>query len=409
MSQNIFVGRQPILDRHGRIYGYELLYRNSEKNRFPQVDPEKATVQLLVNTFLTIGVDKIAGNALSFINFTGELLTKDIFTSLRPDRIVVEILEDVEITPALLTRIRELKLKGFIFALDDFVLQEQYLVHESLFEMIDFVKVDFMKADAAERNRIETFLKRYPHIWKLAEKLETVEQYNEALGRGYDLFQGYFFAAPEVISGVDIPFNFDLQVQLLEKMNEDNVNINDIASLIRRDISLSFKLLRFINTMAFEVPMRIVSIKQAIVLIGLKETRKWLHILTLVDMAEQSGGHIKALISCSLTRAKLCELLAGYKGQANTDECFLVGMFSLLDVIMNKSWDEIIQLMPLSEKTAMTLRREWTDLTPFLELAIAVERFDWDRIELYAKILGIPPETLGGFSQEANLWAQLLD
>ncbi|MBB4823614.1 EAL and modified HD-GYP domain-containing signal transduction protein [Sporosarcina luteola] len=409
MSQNIFVGRQPILDRHGRIYGYELLYRNSEKNRFPQIDPEKATVQLLVNTFLTIGVDKIAGNALSFINFTGDLLTKDIFTGLRPDRIVIEILEDVEITPALLTRIRDLKHKGFIFALDDFVLQEQYLVHESLFEMIDFVKVDFMHADAAERNRIEAFLKKYPHIWKLAEKLETVEQYNEALARGYDLFQGYFFAAPEVISGVDIPFNFDLHVQLLEKMSEDSVDINDIACLIRRDISLSFKLLRFINTMAFEVPMRIVSIKQAIVLIGLKETRKWLHILTLVELAEQSGGHIKALISYSLTRAKLCELLAGYKRQANTDECFLVGMFSLLDVIMNKSWDDIIQLMPLSEKTEMTLRREWTDLTPFLELAIAVERFDWERIELYAKFLGIPPETLGLFSQEANRWARLLD
>ena len=151
----IFVGRQPILDLHGNIYGYELLYRNSEKNVFPGIDPEKATIELLVNTFLSIGVDNIVGKSLSFINFSGKLLAQDVFDSLDPKRVVIEILEDVEITPSLLSKMRKLKEAGFALALDDFVLHKEYERNTNLFALIDYIKVDFLASTIAERSEIE--------------------------------------------------------------------------------------------------------------------------------------------------------------------------------------------------------------------------------------------------------------
>ena len=155
---NTFVGRQPILDQHGDIYGYELLYRNSYKNFFPNVNPEQATIGLLVNTFLTLGIDKVAGNRLSFINFTGELLAQDLFTNLDPERVVIEVLENVEITASLLTKLRHLKEMGFKIALDDFILQEQYSIHSQLFNIVDFIKVDYVDTTPAVRLEIENSL-----------------------------------------------------------------------------------------------------------------------------------------------------------------------------------------------------------------------------------------------------------
>lgn len=156
---SIFIGRQPILGRQGNIYAYELLYRNSEKNVFPDINPEQATISLLVNTFLTLGVDQVTSGVPSFINFSGELLAQDIFMSLNPDKIVIEILENVEITPALLRRLQMFKEAGFKLALDDFVLQDQYMAYPQLFELVDIVKVDFMMTDTSEKMRIKEFLK----------------------------------------------------------------------------------------------------------------------------------------------------------------------------------------------------------------------------------------------------------
>ena len=331
MESHIFVGRQPILDSEGRIYGYELLHRNSEQNSFPDIDPEQATIQLLVNTFLSIGVDQVSGKSKSFINFSGELLIKDIFSSLNSEYVVIEILEDVAITPMLISRIREIKNDGFQLALDDFILQEQYALHTELFELIDYVKVDFLAVDEKGRQSIERFIKQYPHIQMLAEKIETEEQFQSAKNSGYNLFQGYFFAKPEIIRGVDIPANLNLHMQIISKLNDSEPNIDEIANLILHDISSTYKLLRFINTMHFKVPKSIGSVKQAIVLIGLRELRKWMRILMLHEISDHtSSGRIKALVSYSMTRAKMCELVAFRTGHSNGDEHFFVGLFSLL-------------------------------------------------------------------------------
>ncbi|MGG0669505.1 HDOD domain-containing protein [Lederbergia citrisecunda] len=410
MELHIFVGRQPILDSEGGIYGYELLYRNSEENSFPDIDPEQATIQLLINTFLSIGVDQISGKSKSFINFSGELLIKDIFSNLKPECIIIEILEDVEITPALISRIREIKQDGFRFALDDFIVQDQYRLHPELFELIDYVKVDFLAVDEKGRRYIERFIKKYPHIKMLAEKIETEEQFQIAKKSGYDLFQGYFFAKPEIIKGVEIPSNLNLHMQIISKLNENDPDIDEIANLILHDISLTYKLLRYINTMNFEVPKSVGSVKQALVLIGLRELKKWMRVLMLQNIGDHSSsGRIKALVSYSMSRAKMCELVAIRTGYPNGDEHFFVGLFSLLDAIMKRSWDDILPLFPFSEEVAETLQGKKTDLTAYLELAIATERFDMEKIDSIGKRFGLSKEEIVMFSNKANHWAQQLE
>lgn len=405
---NIFVGRQPILDRKGNIYGYELLYRNSDKNEFPaNVDPEQATIQLLVNTFLSIGMNQIAPDCLAFINFSGKLLAQDIFTKLNPNQIVIEILEDVEITPALLTRLRTFKEAGFKLALDDFVLQDQYLQQKELFQLVDIIKVDFLQSDETSRRRIQQFMNDYPMIRLLAEKIETEEDFQDALRSGYHLFQGYFFAKPEIIKSVDIPTNVVLHFQIMRELQKESPNIQQIADLIMRDVALSYKLLRLINSLAFDIPKQIQSIKQALVLIGLKEARKWLQVLTLHDigLAEESG-RVKALVDYSLQRAKFCELVAKSKRQKNTDEYFLAGMFSLINAILRRKWEDILPLLSLSEDVVNTLVGELTPITPYLQLAIAIERFDWETVQRLSNQIGISEKELSRLSLKAHQWVQ---
>ncbi|WP_301110127.1 EAL and HDOD domain-containing protein [Sporosarcina sp.] len=404
---SIFIGRQPILERQGNIYAYELLYRNSEENFFPDINPEQATISLLVNTFLSVGIDQVTNGVPSFINFSGELLAQDLFMSLNPNQVVIEILEDVEITPALLRRLENFKEAGFTIALDDFVLQNQYIQHPQLFELIDIIKVDFMNTSKAERDAIKIFLKKYPAIILLAEKVETEADYQLALNSGYDLFQGYFFAKPEIIKSAEVPSNTLIHMQILEYFQKDAPSISDLSEVIMRDVSISYKLLRFINSYGFEIPRQISSIKQAIVLIGLDETKKWLQVLMLHDLArDANSGRVSALVELSLRRARAFELLAKYKRKPNKDEYFLTGMFSLIDAVMSMKWEDILPLLSLSDVIIDTLNGRTTEMTPYLELIVAVERFDWEKVGRLSEELRIPKRKLGEIFLQAMRWSQ---
>ncbi|WP_303968525.1 EAL and HDOD domain-containing protein [Sporosarcina ureae] len=403
---SIFIGRQPIFDRPGNIYAYELLYRNSEENFFPDINPEQATISLLVNTFLSVGIDQVTSGVRSFINFSGELLAQDLFMSLDPNQVVIEILEDVEITPALLHRLRMFKEAGFTLALDDFILQDQYLMYSQLFELVDIVKVDFMLTNVVQKNRIATFLRKYPKLILLAEKVETEADYQLALRSGYHLFQGYFFAKPEIIKSADIPSNTLVHLQIIDYFRKDTQSIDQLCDLIMRDVSISYKLLRFINSLAFDIPRQISSIKQAIMLIGLNGTKKWLQVLMLHDLGvEQQDGRVKVLVELSLRRARACEQLAKYKRKSNKDEYFLTGMFSLIDAVMRRKWEDVLPLLSLSDVIIDTLNGKETEMSSYLQLVKAVECFDWETVERLSAELSIPKKVLSEIYLQAMRWS----
>lgn len=407
---NVFVGRQPIFDCNGNIYAYELLYRNSEVNQFPNINPEKATIELLIHTFLTIGIDRLVGQSKSFINFSEKLLKNDIIHQLNPKFVVVEILEDVEITPSLIPHIVKLKEKGFKIVLDDFVLKSQNDTYEQLMKLTNIIKVDFLHTSLEERSKVEQFVKRYPNVSLLAEKIETEDEYEEAKKLGYHLFQGFYFARPEIVKGSDIPTNHALYLHLFQKLNDDEANIDYITQLFMHDVSLSYKLLRYINSLAFDIPVKINSIKQAIMLMGLNKARKWMQILLLHDIGKGVGmGREKALINNSLTRAKICELIAKHHKKQDADKFFLAGMFSLINVIMKQNWEDILPKISLTDEINRTFLGEQTEITPYIQISEALEKLDMDLIDKYAQELGLSGATISDILKQAHKWTTHFD
>ncbi|MDI2586661.1 HDOD domain-containing protein [Psychrobacillus sp. NEAU-3TGS] len=334
---DIFVARQPIFTQDEHIFAYELLYRNGQDNSFPTIAGDEATLDVLTHSFLTIGINELAGEKLCFINFTENLLKKEVFSKFPANRIVVEILEDIPITTALIENLREIKSLGFLIALDDFVLQKNVNLYGELFSLVDYIKVDFLLSTRTERYAIERIVKaNYPNIVLLAEKVETREQFHEARAAGYKLFQGYFFAKPEVIKGSEIPANLAQYFRIINLLRNNSVSVEEISNEIERDVSLSFKVLKMINSPAVRSKSKVRSIKQGVLILGLEELNHWLYVLLLRESKKNHSGDGMALIEASLFRAKLCELLARRKSLQNASEYFLVGMFSLIDTLLHR-------------------------------------------------------------------------
>jgi len=410
---NVFVGRQPIFDRAGNVFGYELLYRDGPNNAFPQgINPEKATLELLVNTFLTIGIDRLVGRSKSFINFSQLSLQDDIIDQLDSRFVIIELLEDIEFTNEVIATLRELRKKGFKIALDDFSLRRinKEAIIPELFEKVNFVKVDFLNTEAHERRQIESLAKKYRNITLLAEKIESAVEHEEAEQNGYLLFQGYHYSRPQVIKGKEISPNYLLHFQLLKEFNEIEPNIDKLSKLFMRDVSLSYKLLRYINSLTFEIPHQVTSIQQAIMLMGLRKAKRWLRILILRDLGIGEGrGREKALIERSLVRAKLIELIAQHKRKPNADEFFLAGLFSLIDLIMQSGIEYIVPELSLSDKITATLLGEETEITPYLDLVIMLESLDGRIDEEHLEVLGLKAQTVAQFVQKAHQWATMFD
>ena len=244
----VFIGRQPIFNIHEQIVAYELLYRNKNVNAFPLIDSDAATVDVLVNSFFSIGIDEVTKGRPCFVNFTENLLMGTMLDYLDPSKVVIEVLEDVPITEQLVERVKELKERGFKIALDDFVLDENVTVYDELFNYIEYIKVDFLLSPLLERMEIENKVKtHFPNIKLLAEKVETRNQFEVAKHSGYVLFQGYFFEQPQIIKSTDIPANTLQYFQIIALLKDEEPNINLLAKGIERDISLSYKLLQLIN------------------------------------------------------------------------------------------------------------------------------------------------------------------
>lgn len=407
----IFIGRQPIFDVEEKLFAYELLYRSgTEKNEFVAVDSDMATVEVLINSFFSIGFDELASGKPCFINFTETLLMSDIFESLSPKEIVVEVLEDVPITEKVVRRIEEIRNMGFRIALDDFVLQDNVNLYDRLFRYTNYIKVDFLLSTEAERNEIEQkVLTKYPHITLLAEKVETRAQYMEAKSIGYQLFQGYYFKQPQIIKGTEIPTNLMQYYQVIALLKSEEPDIDELVNQIEHDVALSFKLLKLINTSSKRTKKKIRSIKQAILLLGLTDLQKWVYILAYRESGRKKGMDVyEELMKSSLCRAKLCELMAKRIGYRNYSEYFLVGMFSLIDALLEKPMNDILTQLPLSNEIVGIISGAKTELSAILQMTIALEKQDWETVESLKGELDLSSEDLFEFVQNANKWTSNL-
>lgn len=376
-NMNVFVARQPIFDTKQKVIGYELLYRLSDENHFHGQDGDRATTEVIANSFLLIGLEDLTGGKRAFINFTQNLLTSDVAYSLPKELVAVEILEDVEVSAELVAACRKLKKSGYMLVLDDFVIKPEFA---PLMEMADMIKVDFLNSVYEERLELARWFGP-KKVTLLAEKVETREAFEEAIKMGYSCFQGYFFSKPVILSGKDISVYKMNFLQVLSEINRSETDFGRIENIIKRDVSLSYKLLKYINSAAYGFRTRITSIKHALVMLGMTEVKKWISLIALREMVDDKPGEI---MTSSIIRAKFGELLAPVIGFGEQSaELFLMGIFSMLDAIVDRPMHVVVKDLPISEEIKTALLGEQNSYRDVFDLIVAYEKGDWDEFERY--------------------------
>jgi len=399
---DIFLARQPILDRFNKLIGYELLFRDNERNIYQGEDGDKATIEVIKNSFINIGIEKVTGDKKAFINFTENILKSDIFEVLPAKSVIIEILEDIEPTEQLVELCKKLKKLGYVIALDDFVYSDKY---RSLIEIVDIIKVDFKITKGYERREVIKQVNS-SNIKFLAEKVESTEEFNEAVSYGYVYFQGYYFSKPLMVSGKKISENETIYIKILQEINNENFTIESVEGLVKRDVSLSYKLLKLINSANYSFVNEIRSIKQALALLGEKEIKKWLYLIVFKTIGKSKP---EIVIINSLTRAKFAELIAEKIGiEVNSFNAYLTGILSMIEVLLDAPLEEILEeiLIPTQVKDGLN-GVESNVYRKLLNLIIEYEKGEWNEVSKISKELKLDEKWLPNAYYEAIFYARL--
>lgn len=393
-----FVARQPIFTKKQQVFAYELLFRQAQEHSTCQAsDSNDATIQVLENTLINLGFEQLTNHHPAFVNFPADILMSSFITALPKEMIVIEILETVHPTPEIILRCQELKALGFRLALDDFIFSPDY---EPLLPLADYIKIDFRATTTSERQALVNQLKR-PGLLFLAEKVETHEEFQEALSSGYSLFQGYFFCKPEILTGTSVQINKHSAFLFMQELIEPEINYKKLENILRHDISLSYKILRFINSPYFGFRTEITSIHQALTLLGQKELYKWSALLVLSNLAVNKPAE---LLTLALVRARFAELIAKQMRQKNGYEFFLAGMFSLMDAFLNRSMNDIVTNLPIHEDVKDAMLGSDNTIGKVLRLIAAYEKADWAEGESLSASLKLSESQLAEDYYQAQLW-----
>ncbi len=399
---DVYLARQPIFNKNLKLYGYELFYRNSQINNFNCEDGDKASGDVIMNCFHLIGIENITGGKKAFINFTDSLIKEGIATLLPKKDLVIEILETVQPCVDVVISCSDLKNKGYTIALDDFVFSEEYI---PLIAMADIIKVDFLSTPPHIKESLVKSLKNR-NIKFLAEKIETREQFEQAKKWGYSLFQGYFFSKPVIMAVNDVsPIKLNY-MQLIQKANAADFDFEKIAEIVSRDVSLSYKLLRMVNSAAFGLRTRVKSVRQALVLLGSEEIKKWVSLIAIRGIGDDQPEEV---ITTSLVRARFLEQLSViYNKAARHDECFLTGLFSTLDVLMNRPMLEILQEIAVTEEIVDALILKEGRMGHAYDLILSYEKANWESVEQLCGELGFDTGRVSDIYIEALGWSHQL-
>lgn len=396
-----YVARQPIFDRKKRIFAYELLFRNSLENYMPKVDEDMASSQILSSTYYTIGLEKITSGKRAFINFTQNLL-EDMAPLFFPKATtVVEILENVKPSGKIIDALKAIRKNGNIIAMDDFVFSKESIV---FLQHVDIIKIDFKStsADVAESIIKKVSEAGYKTLF-LAEKIETEAEFQNALRMGFSYFQGYFFCRPEIIKGRQISTSQVSLLKIVSEVNQHDFDISRIETFIERDVNLSFKLLKYINSAYFKRMREISTIRDALMMMGTDELKRF---VTLMAISQMDASKPNALIYTSAFRAKFCELCA----RASTrDDCsgelFTLGIFSLIDAILDQPMESIMNQLPLAPKIKAALTSGEGPMSHYLKLTEAYERADWASVSRLCSTIELNEADLPSLYIDACAWS----
>lgn len=403
-GDNAFIARQPIFDQNKRVFAYELLFRaSSASHTCEAVDGNKATSEVIANTMFAFGGRNILGGRRGFLNFTREHLFVDYSGILDPKQIVIEVLESVPPDDDVVKACLSLKERGFTIALDDCVGKD---LSNPLAKCADIIKVDFRGTDDAEQRLLANHF-RSRGITMLAEKVETLAEFDLARQWGYSLFQGYFFARPEIVQGKRIPQSKKQYQGLLCALSRPSFDFREIEAAIKHDISLTYKFLLYLNSARFGFLSRIDSIRHALVMLGERQVRTWLSLAIIASMGSDKSSE---LVMTGAIRAHFCELLGAKARLATPSEnLFLLGLFSVMDAIMGFPLDDVLAGIRIEKDVLDTLLNtadENNGLMSIYTLVRAYEIGDWGVVFARADLLGINRESIPPMYAESLLWAE---
>lgn len=381
----VHIARQPIFDIHRHIFAYELLFREMQGLKLGELDGDRATSSLLSTIFLTESIERIVGNKPCCVNFTENLLLGAVAHSFPRHRMIVEILEDVAPSLEVVAACRRLVDLGYRLALDDFIFKQDLL---PLVELADIVKLDYQCSSPDEIEQMIRYLKPCK-VKLLAEKVETYAEFAHAQKLGFHYFQGYFFARPESLQIKDIAPSRTSWFNLLAELAGSCPNLRRLEQIITMDVALSYKLLRYINSSYFSLIKNIDSVHQAIVYLGEQKLRRFIFLAVISILATDKPMELMRL---SLIRARFCEQLADCCGcRDESGSFFSLGLFSLIDAIMDEPMDNILSKLPLSDEMKNALSRQEGYFAPYLETVVAYERGETEKCFHHLQQLGLDP------------------
>ncbi|MGF1694712.1 EAL domain-containing protein [Vibrio kyushuensis] len=391
-----YIARQPILDREKKTIGYELLFRDGLNNSFPEIDPDLATSRLLSDHFLSTHYSTLGDN-LGFVNFPYQSLINRVPSLFPADNLVVEILEDCQPSSELLEAVKEMAKQGYKIALDDFVPSKEW---KQFLPYVSIIKFD-IRVISIEKSK--QFIQKIPKgkIEFLAEKVETHKEFQEAKDAGFDYFQGYFFSKPEIIQRKALEPSFMTLIQLCKEVAKEDIDYKSIEELVSTDLTLSYKLLTFVNSSS-TVSTKIGSFKQALVYLGAEKLRKFISLVAIASTQESKPDYLYGL---SVQRARFCELIYT-QHQTNISEgnAFLTGMFSLLDSLLDQPLEDLVSEMPIEEEVKEALSHESGVLGQTLALVKAYEKADWDNVTVLSGQLNLTNDAITKSYDESVKW-----
>jgi EAL and modified HD-GYP domain-containing signal transduction protein len=397
---NFYAARQPILDKNKNLFAYELLFRDSVENVFPDIDGDEATSKMIEASQFNMGISGFTGSKPAFINFTLVTLSKGYPEMIAPDEVVVEILETVKPGKKLLAICKKLHEEGYTIALDDYEHQKVWL---HFYPFIKIIKIDIQQSTTENINDVCSAVKNFPHIKLLAEKVETHDEYNHMLELGFDYFQGYFFAKPEMIKTKSLSPSQIAMAELLYETSKTDLDLNNITKVFERDVSLSYKLLRYANSAIFKRRNEISTIKQALVILGSGELKRFIGLMFAVTANPNKPSE---LINLAMTRAKFCELVVHNSNlQLDISIAFLTGLLSMIDAILDEEMATVLEKLPLSQEIKDPLLTEKGLMAAIIKLIELIEQAKWDKTNIVIEKLKLDKDKVVEYYNQSLAWA----
>jgi len=373
----IFLARQPIYNRKLNVSAYELLYRDKVSNNAEVVDGNRATSDVIISALMDIGLENIVGDQLAFINMTRSFLIGELPLPLMKEQIVLEVLENEVPDEQLVAGLEDLAQAGYRIALNDFIYTPKF---DRLLEIAQYVKLDVSILSEEDLGTQVGLLKKH-NVKLLAERVESQDKFEQCKALGFDYFQGFFFSKPQVVIGKRVEGNRMIVLKLISELQNPSVSMDELENLIGHDATLAYHLLRYMNSAFYALRIKIESIKHALTLLGTEEVRKWASLMLMLRLSDSKP---KELMLTGMMRAKMAELLAVADKNAKAEQYFAVGLFSILDALLDMSLQEVLDTLPLTEEMSDALSSHTGKMGEVLSNIQLYEQGRWD--ELMTKI-----------------------